>query len=109
MAAEAKKMKAVQKEAVAKQVQLDEESLQRLKEAEAKTKVRLLPAMLIHITIAAIQQHVIDYCLCPCANCGIEYVHDTISWAMNCRVQPPVFKIACHVGLACLMLHLSIC
>ncbi len=32
-------MKAVQKEAVAKQVKLDEESLQRLKEAEAKDKV----------------------------------------------------------------------
>ena len=32
-------MKAVQKEAVAKQVKLDEESLQRLKEAEAKNKV----------------------------------------------------------------------
>lgn len=32
-------MKAVQKEAVAKQVQLDEESLQRLKEAEDKNKV----------------------------------------------------------------------
>ena len=34
-------MKAVQKEAVAKQVKLDEESLQRLKEAEAKDKVLL--------------------------------------------------------------------
>lgn len=32
-------MKALQKEAVAKQVKLDEESLQRLKEAEAKDKV----------------------------------------------------------------------
>ena len=32
-------MKAVQKEAVARQVKLDEESLQRLKEAEAKDKV----------------------------------------------------------------------
>ncbi len=32
-------MKAVQKEAVAKQVKLDEESLQRLKEAEARDKV----------------------------------------------------------------------
>lgn len=32
-------MKAVQKAAVAKQVRLDEESLQRLKEAEAKDKV----------------------------------------------------------------------
>ena len=36
---ESNKMKAVQKEAVAKQVKLDEESLQRLKEAEAKDKV----------------------------------------------------------------------
>lgn len=36
---ESGKMKAVQKEAVAKQVKLDEESLQRLKEAEAKDKV----------------------------------------------------------------------
>ena len=36
---ESNKMKAVQKEAVARQVQLDEESLQRLKEAEAKDKV----------------------------------------------------------------------
>ena len=39
VAEESNKMKAVQKEAVAKQVQLDEESLQRLKEAEAKNKV----------------------------------------------------------------------
>ena len=36
---ESNKMKAVQKEAVAKQVKLDEESLHRLKEAEAKDKV----------------------------------------------------------------------
>ncbi len=36
---ESNKMKAVQKEAVAKQVKLDEESLQRLKEAETKDKV----------------------------------------------------------------------
>ena len=36
---ESNKMRAVQKEAVAKQVKLDEESLQRLKEAEAKDKV----------------------------------------------------------------------
>lgn len=36
---ESNKMKAVQKEAVARQVKLDEESLQRLKEAEAKDKV----------------------------------------------------------------------
>lgn len=36
---ESNKMKAVQKEAVAKQVKLDEESLQRLKAAEAKDKV----------------------------------------------------------------------
>ena len=34
-------MKAVQKEAVAKQVKLDEESLNRLKEAEANDKVLL--------------------------------------------------------------------
>ena len=39
VAEESNKMKAVQKEAVAKQVQLDEESLQRLKEAEATNKV----------------------------------------------------------------------
>lgn len=37
---ESNKMKAVQQKAVAKQVKLDEESLQRLKEAEAKDKVR---------------------------------------------------------------------
>lgn len=37
---ESNKMKAVQKGAVAHQVRLDEESLQRLKEAEAKDKVR---------------------------------------------------------------------
>ena len=37
---ESNKMKAVQKEAVARQLKLDEESLQRLKEAEAKDKVR---------------------------------------------------------------------
>ena len=36
---ESQKMKAIQKEAVAKQVKLDEESLQRLKEAEARDKV----------------------------------------------------------------------
>jgi len=36
---ESGKMKAVQKEAVATQLKLDEESLQRLKEAEAKDKV----------------------------------------------------------------------
>ncbi len=36
---ESDKMKAVQKVAVAKQVKLDEESLQRLKEAEASDKV----------------------------------------------------------------------
>lgn len=40
VAEESAKMKAVQKEAVAKQVKLDEESLQRLKEAEARDKVR---------------------------------------------------------------------
>lgn len=39
VAEESDKMKAIQKEAVAKQVQLDEESLARLKEAEAKSKV----------------------------------------------------------------------
>ena len=39
---ESNKMKAVQKEAVAKQVKLDEESLQRLKEAEDKDKVACL-------------------------------------------------------------------
>ena len=38
---ESNKMKAVQKEAVARQLQLDEESLQRLKEAEAKDKVNI--------------------------------------------------------------------
>lgn len=38
---ESNKMKAVQKEAVARQLQLDEESLQRLKEAEAKDKVHI--------------------------------------------------------------------
>ena len=40
VAEESGKMKAVQKEAVAKQVQLDEASLNRLKEAEAKNKVK---------------------------------------------------------------------
>ena len=39
VAEESNKMKAVQREAVAKQVQLDEESLHRLKEAEATNKV----------------------------------------------------------------------
>lgn len=39
VAEESNKMKAVQKEAVAHQVRLDEQSLQRLKEVEAKDKV----------------------------------------------------------------------
>lgn len=40
VAEESGKMKAVQKEAVAKQVRLDGASLNRLKEAEAKNKVK---------------------------------------------------------------------